>query len=99
MFSNRRTKIVATIGPVSESEEMLEKLILAGVDVARLNFSHGSHEEHGKKIHIIRKLEKKLDRRIAIIADIQGPKLRVGVMPKDGLLLTMGEKVTLDTSK
>ncbi len=90
---------MATIGPSSENEEMLEKLILAGVDVARLNFSHGSHEEHGKRISTIRKLEKKLGKQIAILADMQGPKIRVGSMPKEGFELKNGEKVLLDTSK
>lgn len=99
MLSRKKTKIIATIGPSSEKEEILEKLINEGMDAARLNFSHGSHEEQGARIKTIRKLEKKLDRQIAIIADLQGPKLRVGIMPENGFELKQGEKVKLDANK
>ena len=97
MFTNKKTKIVATIGPVSEKEEVLEKLIASGIDAARLNFSHGSHEEHGNRIKLIRKIEKKLNRHIAIIADIQGPKIRIGNLPESGIELKNGQEITIDT--
>ncbi len=74
----RRTKIVCTIGPASDSEEVLERLILAGMDVARLNFAHGTHEEHARVIQRIRTLESKLGRPVAILQDLPGPKLRLG---------------------
>ena len=74
----RKAKIVATIGPASASEEKLEELILAGLNVARLNFSHGTHAEHAKRIETIRKLSKKLNRSVGILQDLQGPKIRVG---------------------
>ena len=74
----RKVKIVATIGPASESEEKLEALILAGMNVARLNFSHGTHEEHAVQIARIRKISKKLGRSVGILQDLQGPKIRVG---------------------
>lgn len=99
MLTRKKTKIIATIGPVSEKENVLEKLINEGMDAARLNFSHGSHEEHGARITTIRKLEKKLDRQIAIIADLQGPKLRVGIMPDKGFELKQGEIVRLDANE
>ena len=99
MFLGKRTKIVATIGPASDSEAMLESLINQGIDAARLNFSHGNYEEHGARIEKIRRLEKKLGKQVAIIADLQGPKIRVGVMPQTGLELKNGETVTIDTSK
>ncbi|MSU54639.1 MAG: pyruvate kinase [Candidatus Staskawiczbacteria bacterium] len=99
MFSHKRTKIIATIGPSSQEEEVLESLILQGIDAARLNFSHGSHQEHGSRIDLIRKLEKKLHKQIAIIADLQGPKIRVGNMPSEGLELRNGDTVMIDTSK
>jgi len=99
MIFNKRTKIIATIGPSSDSPELLEKLIVNGADCIRLNFSHGDHTSHGKIIQLIRKVEKKLERNIAIIADIQGPKMRVGIMPKEGVMLNDGEEVTLDCSK
>ena len=73
-----RTKIVSTVGPSSSSEERLAQLFEAGVDVFRLNFSHGTHDEHAERFRIIRSLEKKYRRPIGILADMQGPKLRVG---------------------
>ncbi len=91
----RRAKIVATIGPSSDSEEMLRKMIVAGLDVARLNFSHGTHESHGEIIARIRKLSDELDKPITILQDLQGPKLRVGDLPKDGVQLISGEKIVL----
>lgn len=77
MVAQRRTKIVATLGPASESPEMLEKMMVAGVDVIRCNFSHGSHEDHALRIKTIRELSKKLDREVAVLADLQGPKIRI----------------------
>lgn len=77
----RRTKIVCTIGPASDSPEMIEKLIKAGMNVARLNFSHGSHEEHAAKIDTIRRISAKLGRNVAILQDLSGPKIRIGRLP------------------
>ncbi len=74
----RRTKIVATLGPASSSEAALHELLTAGVDVVRLNFSHGTHEAHGAAIQRVRGLAGSLDRPVAIMADLQGPKIRVG---------------------
>lgn len=96
-MTNKKTKIIATIGPVSESEEMLEKLIALGIDGARLNFSHGSHEEQGNRIKLIRKICKKQGKHIAIIADIQGPKIRIGNVPDQGIELINGQEITIDT--
>jgi pyruvate kinase len=95
----KRTKIIATLGPASEKEDILEKILAGGVDCVRLNFSHGDHEEHGRRIKSVRALDKKLGKHTAIIADIQGPKMRVGKMPKEGLMLAEGEKIILDCSK
>jgi pyruvate kinase len=77
----RRAKIVATIGPASQDEETLEKLFKAGMNVARLNFSHGTHEEHALRIKSIRKVSAAMDISVGILLDLQGPKLRVGVLP------------------
>ena len=71
----RRAKIVATIGPASESEEALEALIKAGMNVARLNFSHGTHQEHEAKVVRIRAVSKKLGMPVGILQDLQGPKI------------------------
>ena len=79
----RKTKIVCTIGPSCESEEMLEKMALAGMNVARLNFSHGTHEEHKKRIKSIKKVSKKLGMPIAILLDTKGPEFRIKTF-KDG---------------
>lgn len=95
----RKTKIVCTIGPASESEEMLEKLMLAGMNVARLNFSHGSHEEHKGRIDKIRKVSSKLNKNIGILLDTKGPEIRTHNM-KDGLIeLTKGSEVTVKTTE
>ena len=79
----KSTKQIATLGPVSCTEEMIEKLFLAGADVFRLNFSHGKHEEKADLVRIIRALETKYTHPIAILADLQGPKLRVGTFEHD----------------
>ncbi|RPI94919.1 MAG: pyruvate kinase [Chloroflexi bacterium] len=90
----RKAKIVATIGPASQSEEVLEKLILAGMNVARMNFSHGTHEEHAERIALIRKVSEKLGVSIGILQDLQGPKIRVGELPEP-VQLSDGEEVIL----
>jgi pyruvate kinase len=94
----RRTKIVATLGPVSSSREMVLALGQAGIDAARLNFSHGTHEEHAERVRLVREVQEELGRPIAVIADLQGPKLRVGELeepivlgPDDEVVLTFDE--------
>ncbi|HET9907352.1 MAG TPA: pyruvate kinase [Anaerolineales bacterium] len=90
----RKAKIVATIGPASESAELLEELILSGVNVARMNFSHGTHEQHAERIALIRQLEEKLGAPVGILQDLQGPKIRVGALTKI-IQLAEGEIVVL----
>jgi len=92
-----RTKIICTIGPASRSPEMLRRLMEMGMDVARLNFAHGGQEVHGENIRRIRAVSAELGKPVAILADLQGPKLRVGEMPPGGLLLEAGEEITLTT--
>ncbi len=94
----RRTKIIATIGPASSTPEMLARLFHGGVDVFRLNFSHGNHEDHLARIHMIRALEKSVDRPIGILADVQGPKLRVGRFGGGRVTLQTGQSFRLDLS-
>ncbi len=91
----RNTKIVATIGPACQDEDTLRKLILAGVDVARLNFSHGTHADHAERIKLIRKLSTEISKPVTILQDLQGPKLRVGKLPPEGIPLKAGQKVVL----
>ncbi len=97
MIPRKKTKIIATIGPASEQEKTLEKLISIGVDCTRLNFSHGSHQEKSRNIKLIRSLAKKLKKQIAIIADIQGPKIRIGNLPENGIELKNGQEISIDT--
>jgi pyruvate kinase len=94
----RRTKIVATLGPASSTPEVIERLYRTGADVFRLNFSHGSHEDHAQRIGIIRALEKKVGRPIGILADVQGPKLRVGRFQAGRVQLQTGQSFRLDMS-
>ena len=94
---SRKAKIVATLGPASDSEQILEKMILAGMDVARFNFSHGTHEEHAKRLDLIRKISGKLNKPITILQDLQGPKLRVGILPEEGLDPIPGSLVRMCT--
>jgi pyruvate kinase len=90
----RKAKIVATIGPASRSREILEKLILAGMNVARINFSHGTHEEHEESIALIREVSEHLGISVGILQDLQGPKIRVGELP-ELIQLSEGDMVTL----
>ncbi len=91
----RYAKIVATIGPTSQDEAVLRRLIQAGVDVARLNFSHGTHSDHAARIASIRKISAELNKPVTILQDLQGPKLRVGKLPAEGVKLTAGQIVVL----
>jgi pyruvate kinase len=94
-----RTKIIATVGPASNTEEKLWELVKAGVDVFRLNFSHGSHEEHLKVINLIRGLNAKHGTTIAMLQDLQGPKIRTGEVENNGVELINGQKLILTTEK
>jgi pyruvate kinase len=94
----KRTKIVCTIGPACESVEILEKMVAAGMNVARLNFSHGTYENHSMLIKNIREVSLKLGEPIALLQDLQGPKIRVGKMPEAGVEIMNGTEVVFDTS-
>lgn len=91
----KRTKIVCTIGPASSEVEMLKAMIDAGMDVARVNMSHGSHETHAEVIRNVREAAGATRKSVAILADLQGPKLRIGTMPEEGITVEDGETVTL----
>ncbi|MGX9354956.1 pyruvate kinase [Roseobacteraceae bacterium S113] len=96
MLRQRNVKIVATLGPASTTYDMIRKLVEAGADVFRLNMSHGSHDEIAERHEIIRQVEKDLDTHIAILADLQGPKLRVGAFANDAEELVPGADFRLD---
>lgn len=93
----RKTKIVATVGPVSSSPAMIQKLMKAGVDIFRLNFSHGENSQKAELIAIIRQVSEKLGKQAGILADLQGPKIRTGKMAGEGMLLSKGQEVVITT--
>src|ERR1700736_6494404 len=90
----RRTKIVATIGPASREPETLLRMVQAGMDVARLNYSHGTLEEHAETISRVRNAAGQAEREVAILQDLPGPKLRIGPLKEDIVELTPGERLT-----
>ena len=96
----RHSKIVCTIGPATRSPRMIDKLFAAGMDVARLNFSHGTHEEHAENFAMIRGASGKHEKPIAILADLQGPKIRTGALAGGGpVMLRAGQKFIITTAK
>jgi pyruvate kinase len=101
MYSNQDslTKIIATIGPACSSKETLRKMIMEGMNVCRLNFSHGTYKDHEKVINIIQELNKELKANIAILVDLQGPKLRIGEIENNQLVLKEGDIIRFVTDK
>ncbi|WP_215222968.1 pyruvate kinase [Echinicola shivajiensis] len=92
---NKKTKILATVGPASNNEQTLKELVDAGVNVFRLNFSHGNHEGHAEVIRLIRKINKENNLNIGILQDLQGPKIRVGEVENNGVEIKEGDKITI----
>ncbi|HWQ42617.1 MAG TPA: pyruvate kinase [Desulfosporosinus sp.] len=93
----RRTKIVCTIGPASDSKEKVQALLAAGMDVARLNFSHGTHEEHGRRMAVLKEEAAKIGKHLGILLDTKGPEIRTGIVPEEGITLINGSAFTLNT--
>ena len=93
----RKTKLICTIGPACEDEQILEEMCLAGMNVARLNFSHGTHEEHGKKIELIKKVREKLNLPIPIMLDTKGPEYRIRTFRNGKVFLHDGDDFTFTT--
>lgn len=94
----RRTKIVSTLGPATDEPGILEKLILAGVNVVRLNFSHGSPEDHKRRADEVRSLAAKHGKFVAVLGDLQGPKIRIARFADGPISLAVGDKFLLDAS-
>ena len=94
-----KTKIVCTIGPASESQEVMEQMLLAGMNVARLNFSHGDFESHKRVIDTLRSASRATGRRVAIMADLSGPKMRIGKLKEEPVELRAGDTFTLTTKE
>ncbi|HEY4074190.1 MAG TPA: pyruvate kinase [Herbaspirillum sp.] len=99
MRRQRKAKILATLGPASASREMILALFEAGADVFRFNFSHGSHADHAERHRIVRDVEKQVGRPIAILADLQGPKLRIGPFAEGRIMLQASQEFTLDRNE
>src|SRR3954468_21365656 len=97
ILPSHKTKIVATIGPASSSPAVLEQMIRAGMNVARLNFSHGEFETHRQNIEGIRAAARAVGRPVAIMADLSGPKMRIGNLGVEKILLQAGQSFTLTT--
>ncbi|GDX58101.1 pyruvate kinase [Comamonadaceae bacterium] len=95
----RATKIVATLGPASSDPDLLEQMIRAGVNVVRLNFSHGTAQDHIKRAGLVREAAKRAGREVAIMADLQGPKIRVGKFAQGSVMLVPGQKFVLDAAR
>ena len=95
----KRTKIVATIGPASSNKEVLKQMVQSGLNVARLNFSHGKHEDHLEVIKTVREINKELGSNVALLADLQGPKIRVREVENNGIELVDGKEIEICTTK
>ncbi len=99
MTAQRRTKILATLGPATDSTEMLEQLIAAGANVVRMNFSHGTAEDHIQRAQRVRAVAAKLNTYVGILGDLQGPKIRVSKFAEGPIYLSLGDKFTLDAAQ
>ena len=95
----KKTKIVATLGPATSQKETLKQMFLAGVNVCRINFSHGDHKQHLELINLIRELNSELEMHVAILGDLQGPKLRIGNIENGTVELNKGDEITFTTDK
>ena len=93
----RRTKIVTTLGPSTDKDNVLEEIIKAGANVVRMNFSHGTSEDHIQRAKKVRTIAAKLGRQVAILGDLQGPKIRVSTFKDGQVMLNVGDKFTLDS--
>jgi pyruvate kinase len=96
---SRKVRVLATLGPASNDLDMIRRLVKSGADAFRINMSHGTHEDHAARIQIIRSLEKELERPTTILADLQGPKLRVGKFAGDKAELENGQSFVLDRTR
>ena len=95
----RKTKIICTLGPAVDDEHIMRSLILEGMDVARLNFSHGSHEEHLKRVNKLKKVREEMKKPVALMLDTKGPEIRLGVFENGGAELETNDRFTLTTEE
>jgi pyruvate kinase len=94
-----RTKLVVTIGPASQSKEVLKKFVYKGMDIARMNFSHCTEDEYKERVRVIRGAEKKYKKKVLILQDLQGPRIRIGYVAEEGIILKKGQQVIFSTKK
>jgi len=99
MKNFNRTKIIATIGPASSSPEELERLVRAGISIARINFSHGSYYDHAEVIRHIRSINDRLGTHVGVLADLQGPKIRLGKVDRDGVIISKGDTLIITSDE
>ena len=92
----RHTKIIATLGPATDSEEVMSDLMDAGVDLVRINFSHGTHEEHAWRVKTLRKLSKEKNWEVGVLGDLQGAKIRIGAFKDKKIHLNVGDQFCID---
>ena len=95
----RKTKIVCTLGPAVDDEAMLRQMILEGMNIARFNMSHGSHEEHGKRLAMLKNLREELNLPVATLLDTRGPEIRLGDLEQKQIVLKQGQLFTLTTNE
>src|SRR5689334_24295364 len=95
----RRTKIVATLGPASSDGDTLSRMIEAGLDVVRMNFSHGTADEHRRRVELVRSLARKAGRAVGVLVDLQGPKIRIGKFQEGSITLQGGNPFVLDADR
>ena len=93
----KKTKIICTVGPSKYNVSLLSKMMNAGMDVARFNFSHGTHAEHAKRINFVREAASSINKPIALMADTRGPEMRLGIFDKNKIVLHTGDKFCLTT--
>src|SRR5919107_4343454 len=99
MTSPRRTKIVATLGPASSDAQTLSRMIEAGLDVVRMNFSHGTAAEHKERVDLVRALARRAGRAVGVLVDLQGPKIRIGKFREGSITLQGGDNFVLDAER
>src|SRR3989338_1037686 len=95
----KQTKMICTIGPSSDREDLLRACLRAGMNVARLNFSHNTHAYHGRLIGRIRRIAEEEGKSVAIVQDLQGPKIRVGILPEKGIRLVPEQEIVFETNR
>ena len=99
MMIQRRTKIVATLGPATSDAKTLEAMIEAGLDVVRMNFSHGTAAEHEARVNLVRSIARRVGRAVGVLVDLQGPKIRIGRFVQGSITLNPGDKFVLDAER